>query len=337
MKKNLSNILKFLFFLGLGILLVWLAVKDKTQEELQSIKVAVQQSNYFWILLSFIISGFSHFFRATRWKIALEPLGHKPSTANAFFSVMIGYLANLGIPRIGEATRCGILSRYSNVPFVQGFGTVLAERALDVICVIVLFFLTLALEFKKISSIAQDIIFNSLGEKLNNLWQKKILLIIVGLSFLAITICFYIFRKKLKSLFSEKVKSFFKGLKDGLLSIKDINRPWLYITQTILIWLFYILQVYVVFFAFNDLAHLSFVVAMVITVFGALAVAVVPGGTGVYQVIVIQILTTIYFASESSSFALAWSVWASQIILILAGGLISLLLLPLINKTKKII
>ena len=337
MNKKLSNILKVLFFLALGIFLVWLAIKDKTSEELNSIKVAIQQSNYFWIFMSLVVSGFSHFFRATRWKMALEPLGHKPSTANAFFAVMIGYIANLGIPRIGEATRCGVLTRYSNVPFVQGFGTVVAERALDVICLLVLFFLTLALEFEKIAGLANDLFLTALNEKFNALMQKKLFLLIIGIVLLLIVGTFYYFRKKIKNLFSEKVKTFIVGLKEGLVSIKNVKNPWLYIAQTILIWFLYVLQVYVVFFAFSDLAHLSFVVAMVITIFGSLAIAVVPGGTGVYQAIVIQILTTVYFASETSSFAFAWSVWSSQILLILGLGLVSLILLPLFNKTKKII
>ncbi len=337
MNKRLSDILKFLFFLGLGILLVWLAVKDKTAEEIQSIKQAVQQSNYIWIFVSFIISGFSHFFRATRWKLVLEPLGHKPSTSNSFFAVMVGYFANLGIPRIGEATRCGILTKYSNVPFNIGFGSVIAERALDIICVIILFFLTLVLEFKNISGIAYDMVLIPLSQKVNTLLEKKIFLIILALTLLIIVGVFYYFRNKIKNLFSGKVKSFLGGLKEGIVSIKNVKNPWLYVAQTVLIWLCYVLQVYVVFFAFSDIAHLSFTVAMVITVFGALAVAVVPGGTGVYQAIVIQILTTVYFASETSSFALAWSVWTSQIVLILSLGVISLLLLPLLNKSKKII
>jgi uncharacterized membrane protein YbhN (UPF0104 family) len=96
----------------------------------------------------------------------------------------------------------------------------------------------------------------------------------------------------------------------------------------------YILQVYVCFLAFEELSGLSFVVAMVITVFGSVAVVVVPGGTGMYQLIVIQILTTVYFISQTSSFAFAWSVWVSQIVLILIAGLLSLILLPVLNRSS---
>jgi uncharacterized membrane protein YbhN (UPF0104 family) len=103
-----------------------------------------------------------------------------------------------------------------------------------------------------------------------------------------------------------------------------------------MIWLMYILQVYVCFFAFNELKEISFVVAMVITVFGSLAVVVVPGGTGMYQLIVIQILTTVYAVSQTAAFAFAWSVWVSQIVLILFAGLMSLILLPVLNKNNEI-
>lgn len=334
MKKQLTNIVKFLFFLGLGVLLVWLAIKDKTDEELHNISQAIQQSHYFWIILSIFISGLSHFFRAVRWKIVLAPMGHHPKTSNSFFAVMIGYLANLALPRVGEVTRCGLLAQYEKVPFVQGFGTVIAERALDVICVILLFFLTLAIEFEKISGLANDMILMPLSAKLSALMEKKITLIILGIGLLLVAAAFFYFRKKLQQLLSVKVKGFIGGLWEGLLSIKNLERPLMYITYTVLIWLMYILQVYVCFFAFDELVNLPFVVAMVITVFGGLAVAVVPGGTGVYQLIVIQILTTVYFTSETSAFAFAWSVWTSQIILILLLGLGSLVLLPLLNKNK---
>lgn len=336
MKKNLRNILKFLFFLGLGVLLVWLAVKDKTTGEFNNIKLAIQQANYFWIILSMTISGLSHYFRALRWKLLLEPLGHKPKTSNTFFAVVVGYLANLALPRLGEVTRCGVLTRYEKIPFVQGFGSVIAERALDVVCVILLFFITLGIEFEKISGIANDLILNTVSEKFNALMQKQ-MFVIAACVVLAITIAgYFYFRKTIQAMMTGKVKNFVKGLWDGILSVKNVNKPILFIVHTVLIWLMYILQVYVCFFAFSELSHLSFVVAMVVTVFGSLAVAVVPGGTGMYQLIVIQILTTVYFISAPASFAFAWAVWSSQISLILVGGLISLILLPILNKSKEL-
>jgi uncharacterized protein (TIRG00374 family) len=311
-----------------------LAVKDKTDAELNNIKGALQQANYFWILLSILISGLSHFFRALRWKILLEPLGHRPKTSNTFFAVMVGYLANLALPRLGEVSRCGLLTQYEKVPFVQGFGSVIAERALDVVCVILLFFMTLALEFEKISGIANDMIFTPLSSKLQGMMQKPVLMVILVSSLFLLIAAFLYFRKKIMGLMSEKIRGFIRGLWEGLLSVKKVNKPFMFIVHTIMIWLMYILQVYVCFLAFEELSGLSFVVAMVITVFGSVAVVVVPGGTGMYQLIVIQILTTVYFISQTSSFAFAWSVWVSQIVLILIAGLLSLILLPVLNRSS---
>jgi uncharacterized protein (TIRG00374 family) len=335
LKKRLQTLFKILFFLGIAVLLIWLATKDITAEEKSNIKAALQQANYFWIGLSVIISGLSHYFRAVRWKILLEPMGHHPKTSTTFFSVMVGYLANLALPRVGEVTRCGILTRYEKVPFVQGFGTVIAERALDVICVIVLFFMTLGIEFEKIYGIADDLIFSNVSAKFHALMQKQLFVICAAIVLLLGIAGFFYFRKKIRAMMSEKITGFITGLWEGLLSVKKVNRPFLFILHTILIWLMYILQVYVCFFAFSELSGLSFVVAMVITVFGSLAVVVVPGGTGMYQIIVIQILTTVYFISRPASFAFAWAVWVSQIVLILVVGFLSLILLPALNKTKE--
>lgn len=334
MKKQLGNFLKFLFFLGIGVLLIWLAVRNKTPEELDTIRQAVFSANYSWIILSVIVSGLSHYFRAARWKILLEPLGYRPGTSNAFFSVMAGYLANLAVPRLGEVTRCGVFNRYEKVPFVQGFGTVIAERAIDVICLLLLFFTTLGIEFKKISGIANDLIFSRISEKAHTLMQKPVLLLMIAAVLLIVAALFFYFRKKIAALMSEKIRGFVGGLWEGLLSVKKVNRPVLFIVYTAGIWLMYILQVYVCFFAFSELSHLSFIVAIVITVFGSVAIIVVPGGTGMYQIIVVQILTTVYFISSPAAFAFAWAVWTSQIFLILFAGLLSLILLPVVNKDR---
>ena len=283
-----------------------------------------------------VISGLSHYFRAVRWKILLEPLHHKPKTSNVFFAVMVGYLANFAIHRIGEVTRCGLLTKYEKVPFTEGFGSVIAERAFDMVCLIIIFFMVFALEFTKISGIANDLIFTTIANKWNALMQNHTLLIILAIvGFIAIAGFFY-FRKKIQKLISGKIKGFIFGIWEGLLSIKNVNKPYMFILQTILIWIMYILQVYVCFFAFAETSHLSFTVAMVIMVFGSIGIIAVPGGTGAYQLIVIQILTTVYAITSTPANAFAWSVWASQFILIVLLGFISLVLLGALNKKEEI-
>ena len=329
------NILKFLFFLGLGVALIWLALRNTTDEEFANIKISLANANYFWIFLSIIISGLSHLFRALRWKILLNPLGYNPKTSNTFFSVMVGYLANFALPRLGEISRCGLMTKYEKVPFTTGFGTVISERALDVVCLILIFFAALGIEFNRISGIANDLIFNTVAEKFHSLMQKQMFVIIASITLLIIAVAFYYFRKKIQSLVSGKIMGFIRGLWAGLVSIKNVNQPVWFVIHTILIWIMYILQVYVCFFAFEGTSQLSVMVAIVIVVFGSLGVIAVPGGTGAYQLIVIQILTTVYLIGKPVAFAFAWAVWTSQFVLIISLGLISLILLAVLNKESK--
>lgn len=329
------NILKILFFLGLGIGLIWLALRKTTDEEFANIKISLLNADYFWISLSIVISGLSHFFRALRWKLLLDPLGYKPKTSNTFFAVMVGYLANFAIHRMGEVTRCGLLTTYEKVPFTTGFGSVISERALDVVCLIIIFFAALGMEFDRISGIANDLVFNTISEKFHALMQKQLFVIVAGISLFLIAIAFFYFRKKIQSLFSTKAKGIFTGIWNGLISIKNVKKPALFILHTVLIWTMYVLQVYVCFFAFPETANLSIMVAVVIVVFGSLGVVATPGGTGAYQLIVIQILTSIYLISYTSSFAFAWAVWTSQFVFIVFTGFLSLILLALLNKVAK--
>ncbi len=329
------NILKFLLFLGLGVALIWLALRNTTDEEFTNIKISLANANYFWIFLSIILSGLSHLFRALRWKILLNPLGYNPKTSNTFFSVMVGYLANFALPRLGEISRCGLMTKYEKVPFTTGFGTVISERALDVVCLILIFFAALGIEFNRISGIANDLIFNTVAEKFHALMQKQMFVIVASLTLLIIAVAFYYFRKKIQTLVSGKVMGFIRGLWSGLVSIKNVNQPVWFVIHTILIWIMYILQVYVCFFAFEGTNQLSVMVAIVIVVFGSLGVIAVPGGTGAYQLIVIQILTTVYLIGKPVAFAFAWAVWTSQFVLIMSLGLLSLILLAVLNKESK--
>ncbi len=249
---------------------------------------------------------------------------------------MLGYLANFAIHRMGEVTRCGLLTTYEKVPFTAGFGSVISERALDVICLVIIFFAALGIEFDRISGIANDLIFNTISGKFNSLMQKQAFVISGVVTLVVISAILFYFRKKIRSLFSAKAKGFAKGLWDGLVSIKNVKQPLLFIVYTFLIWTMYVLQVYVCFFAFPETSGLSLMVAVVIVVFGSLGVVATPGGTGAYQLIVIQILVSIYLISYTSAFAFAWAVWTSQFIFIVLTGFLSLILLAALNKEKKI-
>jgi len=129
-KKFLLDALKYIFFFGAGIMLfIWVY----QGQDLRNIWEGLSRFHYGWIAASFIVFLFSHLFRAMRWRMLIESIGYKPGLFNTFLSILVMYLANYALPRLGEVTRCGILKRYEGVPFTSQLGTVLVERIVDVL------------------------------------------------------------------------------------------------------------------------------------------------------------------------------------------------------------
>lgn len=335
MKKKLVSIFKFLFFLGIGILLIWLAVRGLTEENKISIGKAFREADYFWIFISVVLSTLSHVSRAIRWKILIQPLGFNPKLSNTFFALMVGYLANMALPRLGEVSRCGVLTKYEKIPFTEGFGTVIAERAIDVLCLIIIFIGALVFQFEELWALTNDKILSPLTLKLSSLVHSNLFIAVFAVVMIAITISFFIFQKKSKGLFSKKIKNMAIGFWDGLKSVKNIKRPYLFIFHTIVIWFLYTALLYVGFFCFPETSQLSFGAALAIMLFGSLGIAFVPGGTGAYQTLVTETMTAAYKTPFTYAFAFSWLIWTSQFVLILLLGVISLVLLPVVNKEGK--
>lgn len=336
MKKKVITILKFLFFLGLGILLIWLAVRNLTENDKASIKEAFTQANYFWIVLSMFLSFLSHLVRALRWRLLIQPLGFKPKLSNTFFAVMVGYLANFALPRLGEVSRCGVLTKYEKIPFTEAFGTVIAERAIDVLSLVLIFFATLVFQFEQLWGLTTEKIINPLSAKLSALSHNNMFVLFLVIVLIAITVLFFFLRKKGKGKIYKKVKDIVWGFWEGLKAVKNLKRPYLFVFHTILIWLLYIGLLYVGFSSFKETSHLGFDAAIAIMLFGSLGVLFVPGGTGAYQTLVTETLTSAFKMTFTFAFAFAWLMWTSQFILILLLGLISLILLPILNKEIKL-
>lgn len=316
--------------------MIWLAVRNLTEEDKASIAEAFTQANYYWIALSMLLSFLSHWIRAMRWRLLIQPLGFNPKLSNTFFALMVGYLANFALPRLGEISRCGVLTKYEKIPFTEGFGTVIAERAIDVLCLILIFIGTLFFQFDELWGLTNDKIISPLSTKFLSLMDSNIFLSIFALIMLGITISFFVFRKRNKGMFSKKLKEMALGFWEGLKSVKNIKRPILFIFHTILIWLLYTALLYVGFFCFAETSYLSFGAALAIMLFGSLGIAFVPGGTGAYQALVTETLTSAYKTSFTFAFAFSWLIWTSQFALILLLGVISLIMLPIINKEIKL-
>lgn len=267
-----------------------------------------------------------------RWKLLIQPLGYNPKLSNTFFAVMVGYLANFALPRLGEVSRCGVLTKYEKIPFTETFGTVIAERAIDVLCLILIFFGTLVFQFEELWGLTNEKIVIPLTTKLTSLMQSNLFVVVFAFLMIAITVSFFVFRRKSKGKFYKKIKDVALGFWEGLKSVKNIKRPYLFIFHTVVIWFLYTALLYVGFFCFKETSQLGIGAALAIMLFGSLGIAFVPGGTGAYQALVTETLTSAFRVTFTFAFAYAWLLWTAQFALTIILGAISLILLPIINK-----
>jgi uncharacterized protein (TIRG00374 family) len=330
--KLFVDILKTTIFLGIGILLIWLVVRNLTEKDKTEILSSFSQANYGVILLVMILGIFSHVSRAIRWQIMIEPLGHKPSFLNTFMAVMVGYLANLAVPRIGEVTRCGVLKRYENLPLDSVFGTVVVERIMDTILLMIVSIITIVWQFDILSSKLIEAYYTFFKPAQNpDAFPIKTIMIV---SLVTMIIALFLLRKKImKSKFVLKITGVLKGFSEGLKTVTKLKKPYLFIFHSVFIWVIYFLGIYVGFKALPETSVLGVGASFAILFFGTFAFILVQGGIGAYQIIV-QNTLVIYGISANVGYALGWIIWSSQTLAIIIGGLLSLIILPLINKKK---
>lgn len=332
MNKNTKAIIQFIVLLGVGILLVWLSFKSVWGRKDDIIK-AFQNANYFWVLIAVCIAFLSHFLRAYRWNYLLKPLGYKVKPLNSLGAVLVGYFANYGLPRMGEITRCTIVRKYDNVPFEIALGTVITERIVDMLLLLVIFFLTLFAQFSELKELTLKLIYRPMMQKMGNLSSSPVKMILLVVMVILAIAGFIFLRKKMADLLKGKIGNVIKGLGKGLASIKDMDNKFQFIMLSFGIWICYFYALYVCFFAFTGTAHLGHSECLVLMLFGTFGVVFTPGGLGVYPAIITGLLTATYHVDEVAAFSLPWMSWTAQFILIVILGLISLIVLPIINKS----
>ncbi len=333
MKKKVLKILKFLTFLtiGLGIFYYLYFIKTKYEDRQQIIETLKSGVNYSWILVSLLIGLISHISRTARWRIMIEPIGHKPRFINTFLAVMVGYIMNLVIPRMGEVSRCGVLTRYEKISFSKLFGTVVAERLIDVISLIILLVIVILSQFGKMITFLNH--NPEIKTKLMSVITSPYL--IIGIVLFVILII--VFRGAIKeNIVFKKLKGILTNFKEGFISIRSIKRKGWFYFHSVFIWLMYYLMLYVVFFAFDFTKHLSPIAGLTTFVFASFGmVAPVQGGIGAWHFMAIEALS-LYDVTrlDGQTFALlAWSITTGMIIIV---GIISLLILPFINRRKDV-
>ncbi len=335
MKKALVTIGKLLFFLGLGVFFIWLFVRHLTPVEKKEIWESFGQAKYLWILLSLVIGVISHISRSIRWKMLMEPMGYHPRFSNVFFAVFIGYFANLALPRLGEVSRCGVLAKYEKIPFQKAFGTVVTERAIDILTFMLLFLLNLALQFSKVYSYISQKIILPIREKITAIDGTNYLIYVFLITGVILFIfIFYFLRKRFNhTRLYKKIKEVVQGFIEGLKSLTRIKKPGWFIFHSILIWILYFAMTYVVFNCLPETRGLPVTAGFAVFVFATIGVMIVQGGIGIYPAIVAETLF-LYHIPETKGYAMGWLLWSGQTIMIVIAGIISLILLPLINKAS---
>jgi uncharacterized protein (TIRG00374 family) len=334
--KRGKSIIQFLILLSIGVLFIWLSLKEVAPHK-EKVISAFREADYLWVFVSLIISIAAHFLRAYRWNYLLNPLGHKVGLLNSNCYVLIGYFFNYGIPRMGEISRCTFATRYDKVPFEVALGTVITERIVDTLIFIVIFVLVLFLQFSSLIGLANEYVFSKIAPKLQGLSQNPvkmwvlIAVIVIGIS------CFLYFRKKLASLLRGKFGNIIKGFANGVGSIRKLERPFAFVVLSFLIWICYFYSLYFCFFAIPGTAQLTQSQALILLLFGTIGVIVSPGGIGAYQYILTAILTSTFLIDQASAFALPWLSWGSQFIMLVVLGIISLIVLPFINRNKDVV
>lgn len=331
MRKRLLSILKYFLFLGAGIFLVWWQLKDMTALEKQDFAAAFKSANYWLILPIIFMSLLSHFFRAVRWKYLMEPLGYHPSLKNVFSVVMVGYLANSAVPRLGEILKCTFLARYEKLKVEKLVGTIIVERTFDLLCFLIFIGLTILIQI--------DVIGIYIKEKLIKIGSTSGMPIWAYMFILVMSIAFIIhftkllFKKYPQNKIVQKINIIVKGIGDGFKTIITLQKKKLFLLMTLLIWSLYLTQVYIGFWAMEGTAHLSIKAAFSVLTLATLAMIASPGGIGWFPFFVMETLL-IYGIASPLGTALGWMIWGVSTGIIIIAGVICLLVLPYINRKK---
>ncbi len=332
MQKKLVSILQFGIFFGLGIFLVWWSIHKMSDKDYADFLYSLKHADYILLIPVFIILTISHFSRAIRWKILMAPMGYRPKLSNTFCAVMVGYLANFAFPRLGEVLKCTILSKYEKVPAEKLVGTILIERAVDMFC----FFLVIVISLLTQAKVVGDYAKNLLNQYLLS-GNTQAVIIKLSVTVIAVIAGYfllkYIFKKYQHNKIVSKFRGVYNGVVEGLLSIKNMERKWLFIFHSTLIWACYILGTYIGFHAIKETASLPLMAAFPILAFGTVATIITPGGIGAYPDFLMRAML-LYNIPEGKGLANGWLQWSAQFVLILVVGFICLAILPYINKTK---
>ena len=331
MKPVYRQILKFFGFLLLTVLLFWLVYRDQDPANLMTI--LQNDGDYTWVWIAIILALLSHVSRALRWRLVASSMGYDISFANSFMGVMIGYFANMVIPRMGEFTRCGVVSKYEHIPFSKLLGTVVTERVIDMLMLLFLTLVVIVTQFGQVEMFLEE--NETIRERIYYLCTSPVTWGVLGfLVVVFVGLAWYLRR----GTFFMRFHHFLSGVKEGLLSVRHVKHKGLFWFHSVFIWLLYYLMLYLCFFCFDFTSGLTPLVGLTVFVISSYGmVAPVQGGVGAYHFMVIAALA-LYLPNdpetESLSKVFALLTHGTMTLLYIVVGCICLLVLPLYNRNK---
>lgn len=340
MSNRLKNTLKYAVMICVTAFLLWLSFENiqvaGDESKLEFIGRVWANANKPFLFLSALAAVLSHVARAERWKLLLNPMGHKTSLKQGFMSVMVGYFINLAIPRGGEVSRCYNLYRLNKTPVDVSLGTVVAERVIDLIFLILLIGISFLIELDNLLYF-----FNS--EEMQNLTGKAgggfpYMLVVGGLVFILgiyFIVRYVMAKRKILALrFILKGKKALKGIKSGITAVFKLEQRILFVFYSLVIWLLYYLMMYLVMLAFPETAELGFLAALTIFVIGGIAMAIpLPGGAGSFHILVPLGLVILYGMGQDKAVAFTFIFHGWQTLVIIIVGALSLFLSQIKTKT----
>ena len=321
MRKGILQTFKFTAFLAVGILLLWLAFR---KVDTTKFIADLREANYYWLLLSVLFGFFAFVSRSRRWILLIHPLGYKPSLINSFYAVMTGYLFNLALPRMGEITRCVALGKKEKIPVDQLIGTVVVERTIDFISLMIIMIILIFTSSDQIGPFLKNSIQIPIQNMFGEIWVIWLLSMLSVMAVVALFLAFR-FKNSLRNIrFFSKIFDVAKGIINGLKTITNMERKWEFVFHTVFIWFNYALMTWVVFFSLESTSFLTFRDSIFILVIGGLGMsAPVSGGIGAFHYIVQQGLYHVKGIPLEDGFAYATLTHESQLIFVVITGAIS--------------
>ncbi len=319
--KKLLSFLKYVALLAVSAFLMWYALKEL---DFTKMWAEFKSASYFWIIISLVMGVIGYISRAYRWKMQFKPAGYEPSLSNTYNSMMVGYVANLVLPRMGEVARCTMLRRAEGIPVNVGFGTVIAERFVDMLMLLLFIGITFLVELDRL----HDLLMGLFTDKYNNLEQSLQSLYLMGGITVAVLVIglvlVLVFLNKLrKNIFFQRAVGFLRGMLDGIFSLSRLENPVAYWLHSFFVWGMYYGMSLVVFYALPATAHLSYGAALSVLVIGSLGMAApVQGGIGVYHILV-QTTLLLYGVPKEAGMAYALLAHTSQTLLVVVMGVLS--------------